>query len=63
MRVEGNLPIKLTYIQLCQMNVIPLLSKPYVNEVTLREQKLPLKCYQPLDFLHTSFKSLDLLML
>ena len=26
-------------IQLCHMNVIPLLSKPYVNEVTLREQK------------------------
>ena len=27
------------YIQLCQMNIIPLLSKPYVNEVNLNEQK------------------------
>ena len=26
-------------LQLCQMNVIPLLRKPYVNEVTLKEQK------------------------
>ena len=26
-------------IQFCQMNVVPLLSKPYVNEVTLKEQK------------------------
>ena len=32
------------------MNVIPLLSKPYVNEVTLREKKWPLKCYQHLCF-------------
>ena len=36
-------------IQLCQMNVIPLSSKPYINEVTLSEQKWPLKCYQPPD--------------
>ena len=26
-------------IQLCLMNVVPLLSKPYANKVTLREQK------------------------
>ena len=26
-------------IHLCQMNIVPLFSKPYVNEVTLREQK------------------------
>ena len=45
------------------MNVVPSLSKPYVNEVTLREQKCPLKCCQPLDFLYTSLKGLDLLML
>ena len=39
-----------TVVHFCQMNIIPLLSKPYVNEVTLREQKCPLKCCQPLDF-------------
>ena len=43
-------------IQLCQMNVIPLLSKPCVNEVTLRKQKLPLECCQPLDFWYTVWK-------
>ena len=41
------------------MNVIPLLSKPYTNEVTLRDRKRPLKCCQPLDFLYTSLKGLD----
>ena len=50
-----------TNVQLCQMNIIPLLSKPDINEVILNEQKLPLKCCQPLDFLYTSLKDLDLL--
>ena len=30
----------LAYVQFCSMNVIPLLSKPYVNGVTLTEQNL-----------------------
>ena len=38
------------HLRLCQMNFILLLSKPYVNEVTLKEQKCPLKCYKPLSF-------------
>ena len=32
------------YIQLRKMNIIPLLNKPYVNEVTLNGQNLYLKC-------------------
>ena len=35
---------------------IRLLNKPYANEVTLTEQKIPLNCCQPFDFLYT-FKS------
>ena len=50
-------------IQLCQMNVVPWLSKPYVNEVTLRQQKWPLECCQPLDIWYTSLKGLDLFLL
>ena len=42
------------------MNVIPLSHEPYVNEVTLREQKLPLRRCQPLEFLYTSLEGLDL---
>ena len=38
-------------------------NKPYVNEVTLTGQNLPLKCCQPLDFQCTFLKGLDLLML
>ena len=34
------------------MNDIPLLSQPYVNEVTLREQKWPLKGCQSLNFFY-----------
>ena len=52
-----------TQVQLYQINAIPLWSKSYVNEVTLREQKWPLKYCQPLDFLYTSLKGLDLLIL
>ena len=36
-------------LQLCPMNVIPLLSKPYVNWITLTRQNLSLKCYQSLE--------------
>ena len=32
-------PSFMPHIQLCQMNVIPLSTKPYVNEVTFRESK------------------------
>ena len=31
----------LSTIHLCSMNMEPLLSKPYVNEVTLREENDP----------------------
>ena len=34
------------HLQLCQMNVVPLLSKPYVNEVTLREQSCRLSNFE-----------------
>ena len=46
---------------LCQINVIPLLSKPFVNEVTLRKQKWPLRCCQPLKFIcfFKRFRSFD----
>ena len=36
-------------IQFCSMNVIPLLSKPYVNGVTSTEQNLSLKYCQSLE--------------
>ena len=29
----------ITYVQLCKMSAVLLISKPYSNEVTLREQK------------------------
>ena len=38
-------------------------NKPYENEVTLREQTIPLKCCQALDILYTFFKSLVCLLL
>ena len=37
------------YVQLWTFAYVWLLSKPYKKEVALREQKIPLKCYQPLD--------------
>ena len=40
-----------------------LLNKPYVNEVTLRWQKPPLKCCWPLDIWHTFLKGLNLSIL
>ena len=56
------------HIQLCQMNVmvpnvIPLLSKPYVNEVTLTGQNPPSKCCYPLKLLTQFKRNLDLLIL
>ena len=51
------------WLQLCQSEMAALLNKPYENDVTLRGQNIPLKCCQPLDFLYTSLKGLDLLML
>ena len=38
----------------------PLITNPYVNEVTLRRQKPPLKCYYSLDFWCAFLKGLDL---
>ena len=40
-------------IQLWTFAYVWLLNKPYENEVTLKKQKIPLKCCQPLDFLYT----------
>ena len=40
-----------------------LLNKLYVNEVTLRGQKPPLKCCYPLDFSYIFTKSLYLLLM
>ena len=37
-------------IQLWALVYVQLLNKLYESEVTLREQKIPLKCCQPLDF-------------
>ena len=42
----------LSCIQLWTFAYIRLLNKPYENEVTLREQKIPLQCCQSLDFLY-----------
>ena len=42
--------ICLNEIQLWPLAMVRLLNKPYVNEVTLRGQKPPLKCCQPLEF-------------
>ena len=42
---------------------IRLFDKPYVNEVTLTEQNLPLKCCQPLEILPHFTKGLNLLLL
>ena len=36
------------------------LNKPYENEVTLREQNICLKCYQPLELMLYFGKGLDL---
>ena len=40
---------KLCSIQFCSMNVIPLLSKPYVNGVSLMRKNLSLKWFQSLE--------------
>ena len=55
--VEGH------YVQLCQMNVGRLFSKPYVNEVTLTRQNLPLKCCQLLELWTQLKRNLDFSML
>ena len=38
--LEGNKVQSLVHVQLRKMNFIPLVNKPYVNEVTLNEQNL-----------------------
>ena len=44
-------------IQLWTFTYVRLLNKPYENEVTLREQKIPLKYCQTLNFQYTFQKS------
>ena len=41
-----------TYSYGQSLTYVWLLNKPYENEVALREQNIPLKCCQPLDFLY-----------
>ena len=53
----------LANIQLWTFAYVRLLNKPYENEVALREQKIPLKCCQPLNFLYDFLKGLDILLL
>ena len=43
-------PLKIVFAYL------QLLNKLYENEVALREQRIPLKCCQPLDFWYAFFK-------
>ena len=50
-------------IQLWTFAYVGLLNKPYENEVTLREQKIPLICCQPLDCLDAFLKGLDFLFI
>ena len=38
-----------------------LLYEPYENEVTLREQNLPLKCWQPLEMLFYAIENATVL--
>ena len=58
-----NVFVNFAQIQFFQLNLVPLLSKPYVNEVTLKEQKLSIEQCQPINFQYTSLESFDLLML
>ena len=48
---------------MCIRLYLQLLNNPYENEVSLTEQKLPLKCCQPLDFQYAFLKGLDLFLL
>ena len=56
----GKNLIRYTAIDICLRTVTRYL---YENEVALREQEIPLKCCQPLDFLYASLKGLHLLIL
>ena len=51
------------HLQLWTFAYIRLLNKPYENVVTLREQKVPSRYCQPLDFLYNFLKGLDILLL
>ena len=59
----STLLLRKKIIQLLTSDYIRLLNKPYVNEVTLRRQKPPLKCCQPLDFQCAFLKGLDVSIL
>ena len=47
-------------IQFPKINVIPLVNKPYINEVTLTGQNVPLKCCQLLGLLTQLKREIDL---
>ena len=53
----------LTQVQFPKISVIPLVNKPYVNEVTLNGQNSPFECCEPLDFWYPFLKGLDLSLL
>ena len=57
LRAESNCSMEYTAVAFA---IKRLLNKPYENEVNLREQKIRLKCCQPLDFWYNSLKGLDL---
>ena len=52
--------VMLSYIQLPTFAYTRLLNKPCENEVTLTEQKLPLKCCKHLEIQNTVRKRVDL---
>ena len=56
-------PLGILQIQLRTYAYIRLLNRPCGIEVILREQNIPLKCCQPLNFFNMSLKGLDLSML
>ena len=51
------------FLQLWTFPYVRLQNKPYENEVALREQKIPFKCCQSLNFWSAFLKGLDILLL
>ena len=51
------------YLQLCRLEMAPLLNKYYCNEVILTGKNLPLKFYYPLELSTQFLRGLELLML
>ena len=56
-------PPTVIYTQFPKMNTATLENKPYVNEVTLKGQNLPLKYWYPVELLSQFGKGFDLSML